>query len=88
MTLLAITASVRGTGCAWLSLRSRTEVFVMMRYVSSIVLPRAVMAKIPFKSLSSNLIVIMGPLGEVATPVMSMYCSSRKKVASRLDCRM
>ena len=59
-----------------------------MRYVSSAVLPRAVTAKMPFKSLSSNLIAILGPLGEVATPVLSMYISSIKNVASRLDWRM
>ena len=76
---------VRGTGTICILLISRIADAVIARYVSETLFPRAVIAKIPLRSVSPKRIVTLALSNVTARPSVMEYRSSIKNVASLLD---
>ena len=79
---------VRGTGTICILLISRIADAVMARYVSETLFPRAVIAKIPLRSVSPKRIVTLALSNVTARPSVMEYRSPIKNVASLLDWSM
>ena len=79
---------VRGTGTICILLISRIADAVMARYVSETLFPRAVIAKMPLRSVSPKRIVTLALSNVTARPSVMEYRSSIKNVASLLDWSM
>ena len=79
---------VRGTGTICILLISRIADAVIARYVSETLFPRAVIAKIPLRSVSPKRIVTLALSNVTARPSVMEYRSSIKNVASLLDWSM
>ena len=76
---------VRGTGTICILLISRIADAVMARYVSETLFPRAVIAKMPLRSVSPKRIVTLALSNVTARPSVMEYRSPIKNVASLLD---
>ena len=79
---------VRGTGTICILLISRIADAVMARYVSETLFPRAVIAKMPLRSVSPKRIVTLALSNVTARPSVMEYRSPIKNVASLLDWSM